>query len=104
ADFRDPWTEISYYQHLKLTAAADRKHRRLEQKVFDTADIALATSYADAEQFRQRGASAFCITNGFDVQPEANSMNERTEKFTLSYIGVLEQLRNPEILWLTLSK
>jgi len=30
ADFRDPWTEISYYKHLKLTKFADKKHRNLE--------------------------------------------------------------------------
>ena len=28
--FRDPWTEISYYKHLKLTNIADKKHRKLE--------------------------------------------------------------------------
>ncbi len=97
ADFRDPWTEISYYRHLKLTPAADRKHRKLEKQVFEGADITLATSYTDAENFRKKGANSFCITNGFDGM--ATSNRARNQKFTLSYIGVLEQLRNPEILW-----
>jgi len=110
ADFRDPWTEISYYKHLKLTKIADKKHRKLESEVFKNADITLATSYTDAENFRKKGANAFCITNGFDVDAsttlsmtEENSktlpLSNSTTKFTLSYIGVLEQLRNPEILW-----
>lgn len=119
ADFRDPWTEISYYQHLKLTKFADKKHRKLEEQVFQNADITLATSYTDAENFRKKGANAFCVTNGFDEDAEeqkskkAKLQNESdfatlplhdfTSKFTLSYIGVLEQLRNPEILWQTLS-
>ncbi|WP_332033313.1 glycosyl transferase family 1 [Kaistella sp.] len=103
ADFRDPWTEISYYKHLKLTKASDRKHRDLEQKVFKTADITLATSYTDAENFRKKGADAFCITNGFDGF-ETSLKTERNPKFTLSYIGVLEQLRNPQILWNTLNE
>lgn len=103
ADFRDPWTEISYYKHLKLTKLADRKHRKLEEQVFKNADITLATSYTDAENFREKGANAFCVTNGFDLEvgsqkSEVGSKNSST-KFTLSYIGVLEQLRNPEILW-----
>ena len=103
ADFRDPWTEISYYKHLKLTKLADRKHRKLEEQVFKNADITLATSYTDAKNFREKGANAFCVTNGFDLEvgsqkSEVGSKNSST-KFTLSYIGVLEQLRNPEILW-----
>lgn len=120
ADFRDPWTEISYYKHLKLTKLADRKHRQLEAAVFKSADITLATSYTDAENFRKKGANAFCITNGFDL--EVGSQNSEKEidlnpylsnsisgesaskKFTLSYVGVLEQLRNPEILWETLTE
>lgn len=102
ADFRDPWTEISYYKHLKLTKLADRKHRKLESKVLNTADITLATSFSDAENFYKMGANAVCITNGFDVDARtdvSNTVNASTEKFVLSYIGVLEQLRNPEILW-----
>jgi len=120
ADFRDPWTEISYYKHLKLTKIADKKHRKLESEVFKNADVTLATSYTDAENFRKKGANAFCITNGFDSEVKSqirevvesvdnkndlttSQLNDFTEKFTLSYIGVLEQLRNPEILWETLN-
>lgn len=101
ADFRDPWTEISYYKHLKLTKKSDKKHRQLESEVFKTADITLATSYTDAENFRKNGANAFCITNGFDETDASTSlsMTKNASKFTLSYIGVLEQLRNPENLW-----
>ena len=112
ADFRDPWTEISYYKHLKLTKLADKKHRRLQQSVFETADMTLATSYTDAENFRKNGANALCITNGFDESESSRvgelennktlkSSNSTTlkPKFTLSYVGVLEQLRDPENLW-----
>ncbi|MBB4806029.1 glycosyltransferase involved in cell wall biosynthesis [Chryseobacterium defluvii] len=134
ADFRDPWTEISYYKHLKLTKSSDRKHRQLEGNVFKSADITLATSYTDAENFRKKGANAICITNGFDESDSgkiAESQNCKIEElqnretgdqkkasqalkpsnpqtlkpnFTLSYIGVLEQLRNPENLWKALDE
>ncbi len=113
ADFRDPWTEISYYKHLKLTSGSDKKHRQLEKSVFENADLTLATSYTDAENFRKNGANAFCVTNGFDknvellhresVQTKADNVicfqMDDSAKFTLSYVGVLEQLRNPENLW-----
>ena len=107
ADFRDPWTEISYYKHLKLTKSSDKKHRDLEQKVFKTADITLATSFTDAENFRKKGANAICITNGFDSDASTalNISDENAQKkFTLSYVGVLEQLRNPEVLWKVLDE
>ena len=105
ADFRDPWTEISYYKHLKLTKSSDKKHRSLEQKVFENADVTLATSYSDAENFRKKGANSVCITNGFEVLSEdKNKVDIKSDKFTLSYVGVLEQLRNPEILWKTLNE
>ncbi len=109
ADFRDPWTEISYYKHLKLTSKSDKKHRQLESDVFKNADITLATSYTDAENFRKNGANAVCITNGFDESDSSQTMkfsNGQTrtqDKFTVSYIGVLEQLRNPENLWTALN-
>ncbi|QQQ30031.1 glycosyltransferase family protein [Chryseobacterium indoltheticum] len=102
ADFRDPWTEISYYKHLKLTNRSDKKHRQLESQVFKNADITLATSYTDAENFRKNGANALCITNGFDEtdsNPQTLQPSNSPTQFTLSYIGVLEQLRNPENLW-----
>lgn len=118
ADFRDPWTEISYYKHLKLTSRSDKKHRELEKSVFETADVTLATSYTDAENFRKKGANAFCITNGFDKNFELpnrtivkNDIDKSpllqtndSGKFTLSYVGVLEQLRNPENLWTALKE
>jgi hypothetical protein len=103
ADFRDPWTEISYYKHLKLTKYSSKKHRYLEQTVFENADITLATSYTDAENFKKKGENSICITNGFDMDLEnlkiKKNKNQELKKFSLSYIGVLEQLRNPEILW-----
>ncbi|WP_379969731.1 glycosyl transferase family 1 [Epilithonimonas sp. UC225_85] len=119
ADFRDPWTEISYYKHLKLTSVSDKKHRQLEKSVFENANITLATSYTDAENFKKKGANAFCVTNGFDVSESLgvgvleslsaektknlNPLNYKTH-FTLSYVGVLEQLRNPENLWKALKE
>lgn len=105
ADFRDPWTEISYYKHLKLTKSSDKKHRQLESAVFKNADITLATSYTDAENFKKAGANAVCITNGFDESDSDKRVKgQMGQAFTLSYIGVLEQLRNPENLWKALDE
>ncbi|MDR1877925.1 MAG: glycosyl transferase family 1 [Flavobacteriaceae bacterium] len=98
ADFRDPWTQISYYSQLKLTSSSDKKHKHLEKEVLQKADLVISTSYTDKENFERSGAKkAVCITNGFDS--EINLKNNKTSKFTLSYIGMLETLRNPHNLW-----
>ena len=83
----------------------------MESEVFKNADITLATSYTDAENFRKSGANATCITNGFDetdsqiVNSDSKTLRpSNTSAFTLSYIGVLEQLRNPENLWKALDE
>ncbi|MDR3271957.1 MAG: glycosyltransferase [Flavobacteriaceae bacterium] len=103
ADFRDPWTQISYYSQLKLTLLADRKHRKLEKEVMQTSDLVISTSYTDKENFEKIGAKkVVCITNGFDS--EINTQKTETKKFTLSYIGMLETLRNPQNLWSALNE
>src|SRR5690606_22928205 len=48
ADFRDPWTEISYHSDLKLNASSQEKHRYWEKSVLENADIVLATGFSDA--------------------------------------------------------
>jgi len=98
ADFRDPWTQISYHKYLKLTNWADKKHHQMEKKVFHSADIILGTSFTDTENFRKMGANAHCITNGFDKK-NPHKREYQNHKFTISYIGILEQLRNPKNLW-----
>ncbi len=107
ADFRDPWTEISYYRHLKLSKRSDKKHRDLEKQVLQSADLILATSFSDAENFKALGANAQCITNGFDPSDTCASPEtpiELPQQFTIAYMGVLEQLRNPALLWEILSE
>tara|TARA_B110000114_G_scaffold92285_1_gene97358 strand:+ start:394 stop:1020 length:627 start_codon:yes stop_codon:yes gene_type:complete len=38
SDFRDPWTEIDYFQQLPLTKKATKKHQDLEQEVLINSD------------------------------------------------------------------
>lgn len=98
ADFRDPWTQISYYSQLKLTSWADKKHKFLEKKVLQKADLILSTSYTDKVNFEKLGAKKVsCITNGFDSESQINLPS--SSLFILSYVGMLETLRNPTNLW-----
>ena len=98
ADFSDPWTTIGYHKQLKLTQAAQNKHKRLEAKVLKTADDIIVTSRVTKLEFEKLTKTPIhVITNGFDTESVVNV--ERDKKFTISHIGSLLSKRNPEILW-----
>lgn len=103
ADFRDPWTKISYHKHLKLTKYAHKRHQILEKKVFTSADAIFSTSYADKKEYQKIGAKAYCITNGFDSEMQNIQKNESND-FIINYSGILEQLRNPRVFWKALKE
>ena len=95
ADFRDPWTEMFYYKHLGLSAAADRRHRRLEQAVLDGADKVISVSPPVAADFQAKTQTpVVLITNGFDESDfqaeESGSGSAHAEPFTRTGSGVSE--------------
>lgn len=98
ADFRDPWTQISYHKELKLTSWAAKKHEDLEYKVMTKADLILATSYNDGNNFKKIGAkNVEVITNGFEEVTQ--DYKKEQSDFNITYSGGLEMLRNPLSLW-----
>lgn len=102
ADFRDPWTQISYHKELKLTSWAAKKHEDLEREVMQKADVVLATSYSDGENFKKIGAKQVeVITNGFEEVKQFIAKDQH--HFHLTYSGGLEMLRNPVALWKALA-
>ena len=102
ADFRDPWTNIDFYQDLNLTSWADKKHRLLERKVLENADITVAIGKTMAAELGELGAEKTAIiTNGFDTQIKADQLDE---KFTITHIGRLGKSRNPHLLWKVLGE
>ena len=53
ADFRDPWTTIGYHKAMKLSDFAANKHKELEHKVLNSADLILVTSPTTRTEFKQ---------------------------------------------------
>ena len=98
ADFRDPWTTIGYHNKLKLGNSASRKHKNLESKVLNSADVILVTSATTKKEFEALTTKPIeVITNGFDVEKiEKQTLDE---KFSLAHIGSFLSERNPRILW-----
>ncbi|WP_423999024.1 glycosyltransferase family 4 protein [Maribacter sp. IgM3_T14_3] len=103
ADFRDPWTTIGYHKKLKLTSAAEKKHKKLESDVLNTADKIIVTSTTTKQEFQQITSQPIqVITNGYDG--DVSTQVELDTKFTISHIGSLLSGRNPLNLWKVLSE
>lgn len=99
ADFRDPWTKVSYFKDLQLTSFAKKKHLRLEKKVVQTATEVTTVTWTWKKDFEQiRKGKVQLITNGFDDEIEIPP-SVVNDKFTLSYFGVLSEDRNPVHTW-----
>ncbi|MGZ3933036.1 MAG: glycosyl transferase family 1 [Bacteroidia bacterium] len=103
ADFRDPWTNIDFYEDLMLSAAADKKHHRLELKVLDRADLVVSigrTMSEDLKAILNRQPEKFItITNGYDEEDVFKGALEKDKKFSIAHIGSLVKSRNPLGLW-----
>lgn len=104
ADFRDPWTNIDFYQDLMLTAHADKKHHRLEQKVLKRADMLTTVSSNWAKDFQGLGAEKIeVVTNGFDTEDFSSLSETKSNKFEICHLGSMNKDRNPEVLWAVIS-
>ena len=103
ADFRDPWTTIGYHKALKLLPWAQRKHKRLEQQVLQSADAIIVTSATTKTEFEALTSRPIeVITNGYDIATETSLQLD--VKFSLAHIGSLLSARNPIVLWEALAE
>ena len=100
ADFRDPWTNIDFYDQLMLTTWADRRHHKMEKSVVTEADKVVTVSWVWGKEFEEIGAKDVAIIhNGFDHLDFEFNKPDLEEKLVFSHIGFLNKDRNSSILW-----
>ena len=105
ADFRDPWTNIDFYDKLKLSKSSDAKHKKLELEVLKNADKVVAVSWHWAKDFQKiHNREVEVITNGFDEDDFHFEDMKPDEKFSISHIGAMNKDRNPHQFWKALSE
>ncbi|MCB9263183.1 MAG: glycosyltransferase [Flavobacteriales bacterium] len=105
ADFRDPWTNIDFYDQLRLTKWADKKHRKLEQSVLKNATEIVTVSSHWADDFKKLcNRNITVIRNGFDHNDFGNAEVRLDSKFSICHIGSMNKDRNPEAFWIALNK
>lgn len=99
ADFQDPWTQVDYYKMLILTRCADRKHHRMEQKVFENADKITIVSPTWARDLESIGASDVDVIYwGYDENDYKELSYTPDTKFSMIHTGLLGFDRNPQVL------
>ncbi len=105
ADFRDPWTNIDFYDMLSVGKRADNKNKRLERQVIETCSNLVTVSESWAVSFEELGASRRkVITNGFDSADYKLIHEKNNPHFVITHLGSINADRNPEALWIALNK
>lgn len=107
ADFRDPWTGITFYDELPMTRAARRFDGWLERRVLRRADAVVTVSPSWARHLGAQGGLApgtvRVVHNGFDTADfegvAATPPATDGGAFVLAYVGSLYGPRNPHALW-----
>lgn len=98
ADFRDPWTTISYHNKLRMLQFVQKKHFRMEQEVLQTADEIIVTSRTLQQTYQKMTKKPVSlITNGYD-QADIEKCPLDTS-FSITHIGSMLSGRNPVVLW-----
>jgi glycosyltransferase involved in cell wall biosynthesis len=98
ADFQDPWTQVDYYQHFKISSWAHKRHRKMENQVFSHADLITTVSDSWKMDLQSIGAKDVEVVSlGFDPE-DFNVETKLDEQFTLTHLGLLGQDRNPSTL------
>ncbi|MCO5232152.1 MAG: glycosyltransferase [Chitinophagales bacterium] len=95
ADFQDPWTQVDYYKQMKIGKWADRKHRRLEQAVFNTANKITIVSPSWKRDLESIGAQNVSVLYlGFDEADFLDFRKQSSGYFKIFHAGLLGKDRN----------
>ena len=103
ADFRDPWTKIFYFKHLRLGKWAEKRHHELEQMVLDDATAIVAVSPLVQQDFAAMTKTpVHLVTNGYDESDYVDEVSA-DDCFNVVHTGLLTAEGNPVELWKALA-
>ena len=96
ADFRDPWSQWGLLDSLKVGKLARGMHRRLEASVLRTADKVITITPFYVRHFEKLGGRKVdLLTNGFDESDFENLVIQKTEKFVIRHVGIVNEKCDP---------
>jgi len=97
-DFQDPWTQVDYYDMLKIGKRANKIHHKLEQEAFKTAkktSIVSPTWKKDLENIGAKNVDV--IYWGYDEDDFKKEINEFDSEFSIIHAGQLGYDRIPSV-------
>ncbi|MDD2634633.1 MAG: glycosyltransferase [Bacteroidales bacterium] len=97
-DFQDPWTQVDYYDMLKIGKRANKKHHKLEQLAFKTAKKTTIVSPTWKKDLEKIGAkNVDVIVWGYDEDDFKHKTPEHDRDFSIVHAGQLGYDRRPDV-------
>ncbi len=98
-DFQDPWTQVDYYDMLKIGKSADKKHNKLEKKAFEIAKKTTIVSPTWKKDLESIGAkNVDVIVWGYDEDDFLEEDPTPDTDFSIIHAGQLGYDRRPDTL------
>ena len=102
-DFRDPWTDIYYYELLGHTTVSKRLDANYERKVVEKADQIITVGHKFKDSFQSKTsqnitAKTAVIPNGYDPKDFVIE-SDQNKRFTISYTGTMSDYYQPEVFF-----
>jgi glycosyltransferase involved in cell wall biosynthesis len=105
ADFRDPWTQIDWFEQLPLNRFGLAKHQALEKSVLLEADqLTIVSSNWQQQTQALCGRDVALVTNGYAPEDFAAFQQQPDPYFTILHTGSINKDRNPSALWKSLGR
>lgn len=105
ADFRDPWSDWDIYHHFNISSMSRHIHEKLEKRVLNNASVVTTVSKYWVNKLGYKTSTPVMeITNGYDAEDFKNYQNTPSEKFRISYFGVLDEFRFVPDFWSALNE
>ena len=102
-DFRDPWTDIYYYELLGHTAVSKNLDAKYERKVIEKSDQIITVGQKFKDSFQSKttqdiSAKTAVIPNGYDPK-DFTVESDRNKRFTISYTGTMSDYYQPQVFF-----
>lgn len=96
-DFQDPWTQVDYYEMLKIGKLSDKKHNKLEQEAFSVAKKITIVSPQWKKDLESIGAkNVDVIYWGYDEDDFLIEIPKYDAEFSIVHAGQLGYDRKPD--------
>lgn len=96
ADFRDPWSEWGIWDSLMVSQPVRRMHKKLEDRVLKLADEIITITPFYVKRFEALARRPVrLLTNGFDEDDFGEMVYERSDRFLIRHIGIINEKCDP---------